>query len=567
MSYADQIRVEPNAYNMRELIADGIEENKSIADNANAKSDNAVSVSNQANNRVDNIIQQQAKDATTPVEIVESRQDSVNNITYKTLEERLNSDAKKFNDLQISVRNLLTGTKDWKEWINSGAAQIDTSMQYNGCIATKAISAWNYYYQTYNFSEVGKTYTLGAWVYTTATNIDVGFYGWSGEGEGHKIIDANKWTRWYFTFTVDGTSRVAQSNVLVRIETGNATQDNPLWVCGMTLVEGNKDVGWIPAPEDIYSIEIGVNNVLKNTAFKTLAYWGTKGIAGCATLSTSYKYNLNNSVCIDLEGYTTNCYGGIGQTITNQVIPGETYIISFYAMCPDLSKFTSDLRVYFPQYDASGNLLDDWAQVGDITASQLTQGVWKKFSYKITFNPSFKTADLNVDFSSNGLIYLNSFKLEKGDKSTDWTVSIDDISTPPGKVEMFLTGSIPAGYLEMNGQWVSKDIFSDLYAVISPKIEDQSHPNMFQIPDIENRFPRAAGNELSVGTKEEDNVPQYKYTQTIKFRSAGYSNGTGLAYTDGGSVANDVLWTGTGEKIDNSEVRPKDMAFLFGIKY
>jgi hypothetical protein len=49
VSYADQIRIEANAKTMRGLIADGIEETKAIADDANEKSTDAQ-------NRVDNII-------------------------------------------------------------------------------------------------------------------------------------------------------------------------------------------------------------------------------------------------------------------------------------------------------------------------------------------------------------------------------------------------------------------------------------------------------------------------------------------------------------------------------
>ena len=53
MSYADQIRVEPSAYKMRSLIADGIEENKSIADNAKETADNADTNATEAKEQVE----------------------------------------------------------------------------------------------------------------------------------------------------------------------------------------------------------------------------------------------------------------------------------------------------------------------------------------------------------------------------------------------------------------------------------------------------------------------------------------------------------------------------------
>jgi hypothetical protein len=53
MSYADQIRVEPSAYKMRSLIADGIEENKAIADNAKEVADNADTNATEAKEQVE----------------------------------------------------------------------------------------------------------------------------------------------------------------------------------------------------------------------------------------------------------------------------------------------------------------------------------------------------------------------------------------------------------------------------------------------------------------------------------------------------------------------------------
>jgi len=52
MSYADQIRVEPSAYKMRSLIANGIEENKAIADNAKETADNADTNATEAKEQV-----------------------------------------------------------------------------------------------------------------------------------------------------------------------------------------------------------------------------------------------------------------------------------------------------------------------------------------------------------------------------------------------------------------------------------------------------------------------------------------------------------------------------------
>lgn len=106
MSYADQIRIEQSAYDMRELIADGIGENKNIADSANIKSDSAVSTANTANDRVNNIITTQ--NGQTPVEVIDSRHDNISNVTYQNLGERLDNHSSQLADMTNKLNYLAT---------------------------------------------------------------------------------------------------------------------------------------------------------------------------------------------------------------------------------------------------------------------------------------------------------------------------------------------------------------------------------------------------------------------------------------------------------------------------
>lgn len=108
MSYADQIRIEQNAKDMRELIADGIEENKNIADSANTKSDSAVSTANNANNRVDNIIsgQIEGKDQ----EIVDSHYSNVTQENFNNIGERFDGIDSSLADI-ATINALLLGFK------------------------------------------------------------------------------------------------------------------------------------------------------------------------------------------------------------------------------------------------------------------------------------------------------------------------------------------------------------------------------------------------------------------------------------------------------------------------
>lgn len=59
MSISDQIKTEPSAIKMRNLIAEGIKENKNISDSANSTAQEAKGTANTANNRVNNILANQ----------------------------------------------------------------------------------------------------------------------------------------------------------------------------------------------------------------------------------------------------------------------------------------------------------------------------------------------------------------------------------------------------------------------------------------------------------------------------------------------------------------------------
>lgn len=61
MSYADQIRVESDAKVMREQIADGIEENKSIAESTNSIAQEAKEKVDNNDNRINNILANQVE--------------------------------------------------------------------------------------------------------------------------------------------------------------------------------------------------------------------------------------------------------------------------------------------------------------------------------------------------------------------------------------------------------------------------------------------------------------------------------------------------------------------------
>jgi hypothetical protein len=125
VSYADQIRTEANAKTMRGLIADGINENKSIADNASATASEAKTKVEANDNRIDNIVNAPVgKD----LEVQDLRFDEINNIQYGSAGERVNK-------INASLNNIVQHSKEiFVSVIDFGAKPNDNTFDNKSAI-------------------------------------------------------------------------------------------------------------------------------------------------------------------------------------------------------------------------------------------------------------------------------------------------------------------------------------------------------------------------------------------------------------------------------------------------
>ncbi|URZ00595.1 hypothetical protein [Clostridium felsineum] len=332
-----------------------------------------------------------------------------------TLSSKFEEVDKQVADIKIGGTNLLTGTKDWEGWNNSGNATIDKTMQYGLCIPTKVTTAWSYFYQIYDFKEIGKEYTLSGWVYTTGSNVDVGFYGWLGSGEGHQTIEPNKWVRWSYTFIVDGTTRESKP-INIRLETGNATENSPLWVCGLKLEEGNKATDWSLSPFDVQSqisnIQVGGTNLIVNSNFyKDLYGWGTNNPDGNSTYTVIADNRFGK--CVKVNGSIGNAgiYNGNMQRTV-----GETYTWSVWL------RADANFRVTI-QHEGS--------TVSNTNVDLTTE--WKRFSGTAQWNGGGAICFYSL---YGGIFYIADVKYETGNKATDWSPAPQDTQDQMNSIEV-----------------------------------------------------------------------------------------------------------------------------------
>lgn len=146
-----------------------------------------------------------------------------------------------------------------------------------------------------------------------------------------------------------------------------------------------------------------------------------------------------------------------------------------------------------------------------------------------------------------------------------------------GSIIIWPTEIVPNGYLECNGQSISRSIYSDLFSSIGTRYGSTSS-STFNIPDLRGEFLRGynhgSGNDPDVATRTDrgdsttgDNVGT---KQTDKFKSHNHDSSASYQhskeYFQGGpdDCANDGYRTGN---TGGNETRPINISVMYCIKY
>jgi microcystin-dependent protein len=75
---------------------------------------------------------------------------------------------------------------------------------------------------------------------------------------------------------------------------------------------------------------------------------------------------------------------------------------------------------------------------------------------------------------------------------------------PPGSTMMWLTGTIPAGWILLDGTAVSRSTYADLFAKWGTTFGAGNGTTTFNLPDMRSRIPLGAGTHAAVGNNEGD---------------------------------------------------------------
>lgn len=215
-----------------------------VASQASQSASSAVSTANQAKSTADS--------ASTTATQAKSTADSVNDRLWSI---QANSGG----------RNLLPGTRDFKQWGTSLSKVAVTNGQDKFQAVTGTQSSSATYYDIACFSSVplkkDTDYTASFWV-KTSENVDIVSFLFDSGSNGHYFDGAtvNHATTDYKRFVVhfhNGNNNATPNFIPVRIGKTGVT----VWLYGCMLEKGTIAHDWQPSPEDIQS-EIDANSAL-----------------------------------------------------------------------------------------------------------------------------------------------------------------------------------------------------------------------------------------------------------------------------------------------------------------
>lgn len=253
------------------------------------------------------------------------------------------------------------------------------------------------------------------------------------------------------------------------------------------------------AQNTIDNMEIGGRNLLLDSAFPV----GTNKWSR-TTVDTTVKYMNNNSMRIRLSG--GNRLDVPGQYFA-PYITGKQLFLTFYIMCPDVSKLTTNVNCWIG-FRKTGYVANGAIQ-RIIPPSELTDNVWKKITITgSNSDPSNIYCTMMIEPHNPDVdIYIACPKLEYGSKGSDWTPAPEDLddtinsvinlyyasdsSTPPAKPTAHVTTNSALNKKQWN---------------IALPTYDENYPYLYTCKEIKNEK----------GTYSWTTVNQTTYAEAIK---------------------------------------------------
>lgn len=218
----------------------------------------------------------------------------------------------------------------------------------------------------------------------------------------------------------------------------------------------------------------------------------------------------------------------------------------------------------------------DWNQIMFLMTSMM--GVIDKKGV-LGWSDQVNYDEAAITFGSDGQLYLWSAPSGPGNGGAQdptstsgfWTSFASSFSSP-AEIRMVATSTIPSGWLECDGQAVSRTTYSALFAAIGTVYGAGNGTTTFNIPDMRGEFPRGWDHGRGVDAGRTLGSSQLDAFQGHTFRAAQSGGGSGPSFdvwansTPVSAPVAPISDGVNGTPRTASETRGRNVALMFIIK-
>ena len=161
-------------------------------------------------------------------------------------------------------------------------------------------------------------------------------------------------------------------------------------------------------------------------------------------------------------------------------------------------------------------------------------------------------------------------KIDTTMKTIDTTMKTISDKIPPGVILMYGAATAPAGWLECNGDAVSRTTYSALFSVIGTTYGSGNGTTTFNLPDLRGEFIRGWDHGRGVdknrifGSTQEDEIKSHNHP--LRYAVYWQAGGSGSAVSYQSTVSEIEISTNTILNTGGTETRPRNVALIYIIK-
>jgi microcystin-dependent protein len=327
----------------------------------------------------------------------------------------------------------------------------------------------------------------------------------------------------------------------------------------VVAVDGKVDthVAGVNNPHNVTKAQVGLSNV-DNTAdsTKSVSYANSAGYATTASSALSFPYQIGS---LDSETATK---------VIREEVPS-----SGYAYTSTLNMSSSDGRQQITV--ERGGLGMKFR--GNTTGSGSTGwSAWRDVIHDANLHTYLASPALTgIPTAPTASVGTNTTQLA----TTAFVAEAVIGAVPVSTIIAIANGVVPTGFLECNGATISRSTYSALFSKISTLYGAGDGNTNFAIPDLRGEFIRGFDNGRGIdsgrtlGTQQGydwkgfymmntgQNTYNYSHSETYHGKSTtNYNGNTFVGYWAAPSAALGTKW-------DTSEIRPRNIAMMYCIKY